>query len=68
MARLTETDKAALRELSEKGWIQSEEERSPVFVEATPQENQRYCRWVTELSKLLPTEKPVRFIGSDWRL
>ena len=68
MARLTQTDKDALRNLSQIGWVQKEEERSPVFVDPTVENNQRYCRWITEVSKLLPQNKPVRFNGKAWKL
>ena len=68
MARLTETDKAAIKELSKDGWIQSPEERSPVFVEPTTRNNAAYCQWATELSKWIKADRPVRFTGANWRL
>jgi phage terminase large subunit-like protein len=68
MARLTTADKVALKALAKKGWIQSAEERSPLFVEPTLEANERYCRWVAGVSKVVPAEKPVRFTGSDWKL
>jgi len=40
MAKLTEHDKRALGELSRKGWVQSDVERSPVFVNPAPEMNQ----------------------------
>ena len=68
MARLTTADKIAFKELSRRGWKQSEEERSPLFVRPSIEANERYCRWVTGIAKVLPANKPVRFTGSHWKL
>jgi hypothetical protein len=68
MAQLSKTDKAAFRELSSKGWEQSDEERSPQIVEATPEARARYIRWASEASKFFKGEKPVDFGGAHWKL
>lgn len=71
MARLTTADKQAFKTLSTKGWIQSEEERSPMFVNPTPEVNERYCRWVSGISKVFTSAspgKPAKFFGSNWKL
>ncbi len=66
MARLTDEDKAAFRELSERGWVQTEAERSPVFVNPTPEVNQAYCNW---LSSIPQPRKPFRpYTGEHWKL
>jgi len=68
MARLTDNDKKALLELTHKGWIQSLVERSPVFVDPTPEINEKYCKWASQVSALTSSVKPVRFAGSNWKL
>jgi len=68
MAKLTETDKAAFRELTERGWVQSPEERSPRIVEPTLEARTRYVRWVSEASKFFKGKKPVNFGGKHWKL
>lgn len=68
MNRLTKHDREAFRELTERGWRQSQEERSPRLVENTAKDRERYCRWATEASSLFKGEKPVRFAGSQWKL
>lgn len=66
--RLTKHDEEAFRELTERGWRQSPEERSPRFVEQTPEGRRRYCEWATEAAKFFKGEKPVRFHGDHWKL
>lgn len=68
MARLTESDKKSFRDLTERGWVQSGEERSPVFVVPNLENNEAYCRWVSDVSKMSLTNKEVRFSGRDWKL
>jgi hypothetical protein len=68
MARLTETDRAALRELTERGFVQSAAERSPAVVAQTLDARERYCRWATAAAKFFKGAKPVRFVGDSWRL
>ena len=68
MAQLSKTDKAAFRALSNKGWEQSAEERSPLIVEATPEGRARYIRWASQASKFFKGEKPVDFSGDHWKL
>ncbi len=68
MAKLTETDKAAFREFTTRGWEQSEAERSPRLVEQTPAGRARYCRWATEAAKFFKGTKPVDFSGDHWKL
>ncbi len=68
MTKLSESDKAAFRELTARGWEQSPEERSPRFVEQTPEGRARYVRWATEASKFFKGTKPVDFSGDHWKL
>lgn len=68
MARLTQTDKEVLQALSDRGWVQSAEERSPLFVEPTVENIESYCRWVSELSRWISRKRPVRFSGDNWKL
>lgn len=68
MAKLTETDKAAFREFSARGWEQSPEERSPRLVEQTLEGRARYIRWATEAAKFFKGTKPVDFGGAHWKL
>ena len=68
MARLTESDKKSHKDLTRKGWIQTKTERSPVFVEPNPENNEAYCRWVSDVSKFLPPKDSAQFTGSDWKL
>lgn len=68
MSKLTETDKAAFHELTERGWEQSAEERSPRLVEQTTEGRARYCRWATEASNFFKGTKPVDFGGEEWKL
>jgi hypothetical protein len=68
MARLNEADKAAFKRLASDGWVESPDERSPVFVEPTARNNAAYCQWVSGLSKWIKAERPVRFTGSNWKL
>jgi len=57
MAKLTETDKAAFRELTKRGWEQSAEERSPRIVEPTLEARTRYVRWVLPSLEILQRHK-----------
>lgn len=68
MARLTETDRAALRALTGRGFVQSAAERSPAVVAQTMEARERYCRWATVAAKFFKGAKPVRFVGDNWRL
>jgi hypothetical protein len=68
MARLTDTDRAALLRLSESGWVQSAEERSPAIVEQTTAGRERYCRWATAAAAFYRGKKPVRFVGDRWKI
>jgi hypothetical protein len=68
MNRLTPDDRAAFRELTERSWVQSPEERSPRVVEDTPEARERYCRWATDAARFFKGQKPVRFTGSHWKL
>lgn len=68
MARLTETDRAALRELTARGFAQSAAERNPAVVAQTMEARERYCRWATAATKFFKGRKPVRFVGHNWRL
>lgn len=68
MARLTDSDKKSFKELTQRGWLQSAEERSPVFVVPSIKNNEAYCHWISNLSKISPTNKVVRFVGTDWKL
>lgn len=66
MARLSESDKAALREGDR--WAEPAERRSPRVLESTPQARTRYCRWDAEAAKFHQGRKPVRFTGKQWKL
>ena len=68
MARLSETDREALRALSARGWRQGPEERSPRVVAPTTEARERYCRWASEAAEFFKGVKPVRFDGSSWKL
>lgn len=67
-SRLTKDDREAFRELTERGWAQSEEERSARFAENTPEARERYCRWATDAAKFFKGKKPACFVGSHWKL
>lgn len=68
MARLTDHDKKTFLELSRRGWKQSDEERSPIFVQPTPEANARYCQWVSQISAISEGPREVRFSGENWKL
>ncbi|MCG6940291.1 MAG: hypothetical protein LJE69_03455 [Thiohalocapsa sp.] len=68
MARLTEADRTAFRELTARGWVQSPAEQSPAIVEQTTAGRERYCRWATFAARFYRGSKPVRFVGSHWKL
>lgn len=68
MERLTRSDRDAFRELTERGWVQSPQERSPRFAEDSPAAREAYCRWATEASRFFKGKKPIRFTGTQWRL
>ena len=68
MARLTENEKKALLELTNKGWMQSAVERSPLFVDPTPEANEKFCKWASQVSAKTSSVRPVRFSGSNWKL
>lgn len=68
MARLTEADRAAFRDLTERGWVQSPGERSPAIVEQTLAGREQYCRWATAAARFYKGSKPVRFVGNHWKL
>lgn len=68
MARLTDSDKKSFRDLTQRGWLQSKEERSPVFFAPNQENNQAYCRWVSRLSNISQKNKTVGFVGVDWKL
>lgn len=68
MAQLTDSDKESLMELSRRRWLQSKEERSPVSVVPSLENNAAYCKWVTDLSRMTPVKRTVRFVGTDWKL
>lgn len=60
MAKLTEMDKQALRELSQRGWKQSAEELRPAIDPVHPASIEALCRWAALLSKQPANAKPVR--------
>lgn len=68
MAKLTETDKAAFREFTERGWEQNEQECSPKVLAATIEARRRYCEWAKEAAKFFKGNKPVDFSGDHWKL
>ena len=68
MPRLTKDDRNAFRELTERGWRQSPEERSPRVVEQTAEARECECRWASEAARLFKGKKLVRFGGSQWKL
>lgn len=68
MAKLTENDKVAFRELTERGYVQNPEERSPRLVEQTPEGRARYMRWASEAAKFYKGSKPIGFKGNNWKL
>ncbi len=68
MAKLSETDKKAFRELTTRGWEQSEQERSPRTVAPTIEARRRYCEWATQAAKFFKGTKPVDFSGDHWKL
>jgi len=68
MARLTEADKAAFRELTQRGWVPEPEERSPRIVKPTTEARTRYCRWATDAARFFKGTKPVDFGGDHWKL
>lgn len=68
MARLSDTDRAALRELTARGWVQSPAERSPALVAPRLEARERYCRWASAAARFYRGSKPVRFVGEHWKL
>jgi len=68
MARLTEEERAAWLALSEDGLAQPELRPDEKFVEQTTAGRQRYIEFATEAARFYKGEKPVRFVGEDWRL
>ncbi len=68
MKRLTNNDRNAFRELTERGWKQSPVERSPRVVEQTAEARKRYCQWASDAARFFKGKKPVRFGGSQWKL
>jgi hypothetical protein len=68
MARLTESDKAQLRELTRRGWRQPAAGCDPAQAEPTLAARERYCRWAAHAAHFFKGVKPVRFDGSNWRL
>lgn len=68
MARLTQTDKEAFRELTERGWVNDPAEQSPRFMPLTTEAREAYCRWATEAAKFHKGIKPVNFSGDHWKL
>ena len=68
MAKLSEIDKAAFRELTERGWEQNDQELSPRFVMPTPEARRHYCEWATQAAKFFKGAKPIDFSGDHWKL
>lgn len=68
MTKLTETDRAAFRRLTESGWVEASAQRSPAIVAATTEARERYCHWATQAARFYRGQKPVRFSGKHWRL
>ena len=68
MTQLNETDKAAFRELSERGWVEGQSERSPRVVLPTTEARERYTRWASEVSTFFKGTKRVDFSGEHWKL
>ena len=68
MARLSEAEREQFKELTRSGWRQSPEEVSPARVAPTLEARYRYCLWVTEATRFYKGKKPVRFVGTQWKL
>jgi hypothetical protein len=68
MARLSETDRDHFRRFTERGWRQSPEESSPARVAPTLEARHRYCVWAAEAARFYKGTKPVRFVGTQWKL
>jgi hypothetical protein len=67
MARLTEGEKEAIRELAAGGFRAPvrEADLSPEGIRRWLEENAAYADWYRAIG--LP-EKPVRFVGDQWKL
>ncbi len=68
MARLTDSDREAFRELTQRGWIEEDALRSPRYVEPTPENLVRYCAWLDETSRFFIANKSIDFSGDHWKL
>lgn len=66
MARLSKEDCEAFKRV--KPWRQSREERKPGHVAQTTEARARYCRWASQAALFYKGKKPVRFVGSNWKL
>jgi hypothetical protein len=68
MARLSETDRDQFKALTRSKWRQSPEEVSPAQVAPTLEARHRYCLWAAEAARFYKGTKPVRFVGTQWKL
>ena len=68
MARLTEAEREALRQLADKDCDAQSLSANERFVAPTPEARARYIRFATEASRFYRGEQPVRFGGDCWRL
>ena len=66
MARLSKEDCESFKQV--KPWRQSREERESSHVAQTTEARARYCRWASQAALFYKGQKPVRFVGSNWKL
>jgi len=68
MAKLTDAERQALRQLADQGRDAQPLSANERFVAPTPEARARYIRFATEASRFYRGEQPVRFGGDYWRL
>jgi hypothetical protein len=68
MTRLTDNERKALREATQGNAGACRPQRPSWMVEPTPLNLQRYFRAVSQSSRMLSDQKPVRFAGANWKL
>lgn len=68
MARLTDNERKALRELASQHREEPPLTDDERFVAPTAEARARYIRFATEACRFYKGDKPVRFIGKHWKL
>ncbi|MCS3904399.1 hypothetical protein J2T55_002435 [Methylohalomonas lacus] len=68
MARLTNDERRALRELAAQQHDEPPLTDDERFVAPTAEARARYIRFATEASRFYRGDKPVRFVGNHWKL